>query len=161
MESLRQLLETLGERYSNTTLSLKNMIGRRFPIAVAVTALSTASAFTASSRFLSTTQPQPAGNKHTSSIFAEESTTSSASSAGPLSTKPIEEGSHDELMYALGVNLARQLGDVRPLVENSQELTQLARGLLDAAVGKLDEEGQMSLLGRRGDDLNKIIVERA
>ena len=45
-------------------------------------------------------------------------------------------------MYALGVNLARQLGDIRPLVENSQELTQLARGLLDAAVGKLDEEGQ-------------------
>jgi hypothetical protein len=131
------------------------MIGRRFPIAVAVTALSTASAFTASSRFLSTT------HKHASSIFARESTTSSASSAGPLSTKPIEEGSHDELMYALGVNLARQLGDVRPLVENSQELTQLARGLLDAAVGKLDEEGQMNLLGRRGDDLNKIIVERA
>lgn len=131
------------------------MIGRRFPIAVAVTALSTASAFTDSSRFLSTT------HKHTSSIFAGESTTSSASSAGPLSTKPIEEGSHDELMYALGVNLARQLGDVRPLVENSQELTQLARGLLDAAVGKLDEEGQMNLLGRRGDDLNKIIVERA
>ena len=131
------------------------MIGRRFPIAVAVTALSTASAFTASSRFLSTT------HKHTSSIFARESATSSASSAGPLSTKPIEEGSHDELMYALGVNLARQLGDVRPLVENSQELTQLARGLLDAAVGKLDEEGQMNLLGRRGDDLNKIIVERA
>ena len=134
------------------------MIGRRFPIAVAVAALSNASAFTASSRFLSTTHPQPASNKHASSIFAEAS---SESSAGPLSTKPIEEGSHDELMYALGVNLARQLGDVRPLVENSQELTQLARGLLDAAVGKLDEEGQMKLLGRRGDDLNKIIVERA
>jgi hypothetical protein len=64
-------------------------------------------------------------------------------------------------MYALGVNLARQLGDIRPLVENSQELTQLARGLLDAAVGKLDEEGQMKLLGRRGDDLNKVIIERA
>jgi FKBP-type peptidyl-prolyl cis-trans isomerase len=64
-------------------------------------------------------------------------------------------------MYALGVNLARQLGDVRPLVENSDELTQLARGLLDTVVGKLDDEGQRSLLGRRGEDLNNIIVERA
>ncbi|KAL3792643.1 hypothetical protein ACHAW5_005097 [Stephanodiscus triporus] len=123
-----------------------------------MTALSTASAFTtASNRFLSTISK----NKHASSIFAEESMSSSASSAGPLATKPIEEGSHDELMYALGVNLARQLGDIRPLVENSQELTQLARGLLDAAVGKLNEEDQMKLLGRRGDDLNKIIIERA
>jgi hypothetical protein len=136
------------------------MIGRRlkFQLVVAVTALSTASAFTtASNRFLSTISK----NKHVSSIFAEELMSSSASSTGPLATKPIEEGSHDELMYALGVNLARQLGDIRPLVENSQELTQLARGLLDAAVGKLNEEDQMKLLGRRGDDLNKIIIERA
>lgn len=64
-------------------------------------------------------------------------------------------------MYALGVNLARQLGDVRPLVETSEELTQLARGLLDTVVGKFDEEAQRSLLERRGDDLNKVIVERA
>ena len=64
-------------------------------------------------------------------------------------------------MYALGVNLARQLGDVRPLVENSEELTQLARGLLDTVVGKIDDEDQRALLGRRGDDLNKVIVERA
>jgi FKBP-type peptidyl-prolyl cis-trans isomerase len=85
----------------------------------------------------------------------------STTSPGPLATKQIEEGSHDELMYALGVNLARQLGDVRPLVENSDELTQLARGLLDACVGKLDEEDQRELLGRRGEDLNKIILERA
>ena len=26
----------------------------------------------------------------------------------------VAEGTHEELMYALGVNLARQLGDVRP-----------------------------------------------
>ena len=26
----------------------------------------------------------------------------------------VPEGTHEELMYALGVNLARQLGDVRP-----------------------------------------------
>ena len=92
-------------------------------------------------------------------LFAEESTT--INTEQPLATKKIEEGSHDELMYALGVNLARQLGDIRPLVENSEELTQVARGLLDTAVGKLDEEDQRVLLGRRGDDLNNIIVERA
>ena len=64
-------------------------------------------------------------------------------------------------MYALGINLARQLGDIRPLVENANELTQVARGLLDTVVGKLDEEGQRKILGRRGTDLNDIIVERA
>lgn len=64
-------------------------------------------------------------------------------------------------MYALGINLARQLGDIRPLVENSEELTQVARGLLDTVVGKLDEEDQREILGRRGGDLNGIIVERA
>jgi hypothetical protein len=42
--------------------------------------------------------------------------------------QPIEEGSHDELMYALGINLARQLGDIRPLVETPEEMTQVARG---------------------------------
>lgn len=42
--------------------------------------------------------------------------------------RPIEEGSHEELMYALGINLARQLGDVRPLVESPDEMTHLARG---------------------------------
>ena len=95
----------------------------------------------------------------TTALFAEESTT--INTEQPLATKKIEEGSHDELMYALGVNLARQLGDIRPLVENSEELTHVARGLLDTAVGKLDEEDQRVLLGRRGDDLNNIIVERA
>ena len=95
-------------------------------------------------------------------LFAEEEGEGDASKQSPLlATKILEEGSHDELMYALGVNLARQLGDVRPLVENSEELTQLARGLLDTVVGKIDDEDQRSLLGRRGDDLNKIILERA
>jgi hypothetical protein len=64
-------------------------------------------------------------------------------------------------MYTLGVNLARQLGDVRPLVETSEELTHLARGLLDAIVGKIDDADQMKLLARRGEDLNNIILERA
>lgn len=64
-------------------------------------------------------------------------------------------------MYTLGVNLARQLGDIRPLVNNGEELTQVARGLLDAVVGKIEEDGQKDLLGRRGEELNKLIVERA
>ena len=94
-------------------------------------------------------------------LFAEEEGGDASKQSPLLATKILEEGSHDELMYALGVNLARQLGDVRPLVENSEELTQLARGLLDTVVGKIDDEDQRSLLGRRGDDLNKIILERA
>jgi hypothetical protein len=64
-------------------------------------------------------------------------------------------------MYALGINLARQLGDIRPLVENSEELTQVARGLLDAVVGKADEMTQREILQRRGDELSATIIERA
>jgi len=126
-------------------------------IAAAASSLSTSTAFT--SVHLSSTHQSPQNNKHASFLFAEES--SSPSPSVQMATKSIEEGSHDELMYALGVNLARQLGDVRPLVETSEELTQLARGLLDTVVGKFDDEAQRSLLGRRGEDLNKIIVDRA
>lgn len=64
-------------------------------------------------------------------------------------------------MYALGVNLARQLGDVRPLVETGQELAQVAKGLLDTVVGRLSETGQVSLLSRRGAELNQLITSRA
>ena len=100
-------------------------------------------------------------SRHSSTpLFADESSSSSTPSA-PAAAKLIEQGTHDELMYALGVNLARQLGDVRPLVENSEELTQVARGLLDTVVGKFDETNQRELLARRGDDLNKIIIDRA
>lgn len=74
---------------------------------------------------------------------------------------PTEPGTHEELMYTLGVNLARQLGDVRPLVENGEELTFVAKGLLDAVVGRLSEEGQISLLSSRRDDLNQLITDRA
>ena len=78
-----------------------------------------------------------------------------------LDKAPVEEGTHDELMYALGVNLARQLGDVRSLVENGQELAVLTKGLVDTLIGQLSEEGQSGLLGRRGQDLNKLVTERA
>ena len=46
-------------------------------------------------------------------------------------------------------------------MENGEELTQVARGLLDAVVGKIDDAEQRKLLGRRGGDLNDIIVQRA
>lgn len=78
-----------------------------------------------------------------------------------ISKPPTEPGSHSELMYALGVNLARQLGDVRPLVESGEELTFVAKGLLDTVVGRLSEEGQLDLLQRRRNDLNAMITERA
>ena len=68
---------------------------------------------------------------------------------------------HDDLMYALGVNLARQLGDIRPLMENSAELTQVARGLLDTVIGKLSEEEQRALLKARGKEINDLITQRA
>ena len=135
-------------------------------VAASSSSVSTVSAFTSTS----TSQQQLLSNIHhhqqhencassTTRLFSEEP--SSSTKSPPLASKSLEEGSHDELMYALGVNLARQLGDVRPLVESSEELTQLARGLLDTVVGKIDDEDQRALLGRRGDDLNKVIVERA
>jgi len=72
----------------------------------------------------------------------------------------VEPGSHEELMYILGVNLARQLGDIRPLVNDGQELANVAKGLLDTVVGRLDEEGQRRLLSARGRELDDLIVSR-
>lgn len=74
---------------------------------------------------------------------------------------PTEPGSHEELMYALGVNLARQLGDIKPLVNTGEELTFVAKGLLDAVIGRLSDEGQISLLQQRTADLNNLITDRA
>lgn len=73
----------------------------------------------------------------------------------------VEPDTHDELMYALGVNLARQLGDIRPLVESGEELAQVAKGLLDTVVGRLNDDGQRLLLGRRGRELDQLIAGRA
>jgi len=139
-----------------------------FIVVAAVTAASVSSsvcAFTTTNQqqhiISSNTQKHQRRDQYTQ-LFAEEEGGGETSKQSPLlATKNLEEGSHDELMYALGVNLARQLGDVRPLVENSEELTQLARGLLDTVVGKIDDEDQRNLLGRRGEDLNNIILERA
>jgi hypothetical protein len=73
----------------------------------------------------------------------------------------IQPGSHDELMYTLGVNLARQLGDVRPLVQSGEELASVAKGLLDTVIGRLSEDGQRQMLAQRGQDLNALITGRA
>ena len=77
------------------------------------------------------------------------------------SSTPFPESSHEELMYALGVNLARQLGDIRPLVEDGTELSHVAKGILDCVVGRLEEEAQVALLSSRGKELNELIVSRA
>jgi FKBP-type peptidyl-prolyl cis-trans isomerase len=74
---------------------------------------------------------------------------------------PMDADTHEELMYTLGVNLARQLGDVRPLVETGEELANVAKGILDTVVGRLSEEGQRQLLARRGQELNTLITDRA
>jgi FKBP-type peptidyl-prolyl cis-trans isomerase FklB len=88
---------------------------------------------------------------------------SSSDEKEPIISKAPTEGfsAHEELMYALGVNLARQLGDIRPLVENGEELTYVAKGLLDAVVGRLNEEGQVTLLQNRQVELNELITDRA
>lgn len=143
----------MGRKYHAATAAVLSLI------AVASSTLNVV-AFSASQLLLSPSQPSKSNTYRASSIFAE-STSSSSPPEKLYATKPIEEGSHDELMYTLGVNLARQLGDVRPLVETSEELTHLARGLLDAIVGKIDDADQMKLLARRGEDLNNIILERA
>lgn len=78
-----------------------------------------------------------------------------------ISKVDLPEGSQEELLYALGVNLARQLGDVRPLVESGDELAQLAKGVLDTLIGRLTEEGQKDILTRRGEDLKELVGSRA
>ena len=78
-----------------------------------------------------------------------------------ISESPFDAGSEEELLYALGVNLARQIGDVRPLVESSDELALVAKGLLDTVIGRLEEEGQAMLLSRRKGDLSALVTERA
>jgi len=91
----------------------------------------------------------------------DEDPTAAAAVATLDTPDGVEEGTHEELMYTLGVNLARQLGDVRPLVEDGQELAQVAKGLLDTVIGRLNEEGQRQLLLRRGGELNQLITDRA
>jgi hypothetical protein len=99
--------------------------------------------------------------EHRLCLAEESSSSSSTEMVANIEKSPYEAGSHEELVYALGVNLARQLGDVRPLVENSAELTCVAKGLLDTVIGRLADEGQRKLLQRRGGELNELITQRA
>jgi hypothetical protein len=64
----------------------------------------------------------------------------------PRSRSGIKVGSHDKLMYTLGVNLARQFGDIRPLIADGEEIGNVARGILDTVVGRSAEEEQEALL---------------
>ena len=116
---------------------------------------------TSSQHITTTTIPPAAIIMSSSSSSDEEMTSGDENIVATLDKPPVEEGTHEELMYALGVNLARQLGDVRPLVENGQELAVLTKGLVDTLIGQLSEEGQKILLGRRGQDLNQLVTERA
>ena len=84
----------------------------------------------------------------TSIVDSKLYTTSKHLESGNPQDAAVEEGSHEELMYTLGVNLARQLGDIRPLVENSEELTHVAKGLLDTVIGRLDDEAQRRILSK-------------
>mmetsp|Transcript_46811 Transcript_46811/g.114130 ORF Transcript_46811/g.114130 Transcript_46811/m.114130 type:complete len:431 (-) Transcript_46811:181-1473(-) len=102
------------------------------------------------------------GGGNDSGAFEVPSASSSDGNAeDETSEVRVEPGTHDELMYTLGVNLARQLGDVRPLVQSGEELAQVAKGLLDTVVGRLNDDGQRLLLSRRGKELDGLIVERA
>lgn len=120
-----------------------------------------ASAFAPSSLRLA--QPQATYSRSIVPLYAqeEEEENSDDEKLESLSKAPYPEGSQEELMYALGVNLARQLGDVRPLVETGEELAQLAKGLLDSVIGRFEDESQRDLLARRGKDLNQLIAARA
>lgn len=85
--------------------------------------------------------------RHNSYLFMSDDAEPSAAADSPI-IDGIEPDSHQELMYTLGVNLARQLGDIRPLIENSEELTSVAKGILDTVVGRLDDDGQKMMLSK-------------
>jgi hypothetical protein len=107
-------------------------------------------------------RPREARQNHVQPMYAKaDKSKESDENVGTVATSPFEAGSQEELMYALGVNLARQLGDIRPLVESGDELANVAKGLLDTVVGRLTDDGQRSLLASRGKDLNELITSRA
>ena len=128
---------------------------QRRPMASATTRLQSQDEPTSSSSSLSSSSPPQQEQQQQQQQPAQRI------SNNVLQRPEIEPGSHEELMYTLGVNLARQLGDIRPLVEDGDELALVAKGLLDTVVGRLTEDGQKSLLASRGRDLNNLISDRA
>eukprot|EP00934_Nitzschia_sp_Nitz4_P009471 Nitzschia sp. Nitz4//scaffold5_size260463//174332//175649//NITZ4_001000-RA/size260463-augustus-gene-0.15-mRNA-1//1//CDS//3329555394//9461//frame0 len=93
----------------------------------------------------------------------------SAMAVTPASSTPIMEqsplhlkpGSHQELLYTLGINLARQLSEVKSLIEDPEEMAHMVEGLADALTGRLDAMGQQKLLESRSADLDKLVATRA
>jgi hypothetical protein len=128
--------------------------------------------------------------KHPHTLMAS---TDSSTGSIPLPTEPTNNESlsqssqpDDVLMYVLGVNLARQLGDIRPLLisptddtddddenENgdsskqqrqqqyAKELSQVTAGIVDTLIGRVNEQQQIVLLQQHGNALNALIQERA
>jgi hypothetical protein len=58
----------------------------------------------------------------------------------------------------LPLKMNRQLGDIRPLVESSDELAKVAKGLLDTVVGRLDDGDQRKLLSKVCETFESIFV---
>jgi hypothetical protein len=101
--------------------------------------------------------------------------TSTSTSPQP-DNEPTQVQPNDVLMYVLGVNLARQLGDIRPLLvspddsesdttkqqqQYAKELSQVTAGIVDTLIGRVDEQQQIVLLQQHGNALNALIQERA
>lgn len=88
---------------------------------------------------------------------------------GDMDSEPRQSPSpQDAVMYVMGVNLARQLGDIRPLLVSPdetkqyvQELSQVTAGIVDTLIGRVDEAQQIALLQQHGNALNALIQERA
>ena len=113
------------------------------------------------------TIPPLVQRKHPYTLMANTDASNEASaSLSSSSASPQDE----ILMYVLGVNLARQLGDIRPLsvssVENdtskqqqyAKELSQVTAGIVDTLIGRVNEQQQVVLLQQHG---NALIQERA
>ena len=122
-------------------------------------------------------------NRVPSSLFRCILTASTSADASSLPNSELDKNEstgnspqiqqqHYELMYVLGVNLARQLGDIRPLLaspdesEDSKqlygmELSQVAAGIVDTIIGRIDERQQAALLQQHGSALNALIQDRA
>lgn len=111
-------------------------------------------------------------SRHRFTLMASTDTTSNLlpnHEVGDMDSEPRQSPSpQDAVMYVMGVNLARQLGDIRPLLVSPdetkqyvQELSQVTAGIVDTLIGRVDEAQQIALLQQHGNALNALIQERA
>ena len=111
-------------------------------------------------------------SRHRFTLMASTDTTSNLlpnHEVGDMDSEPRQSPSpQDGVMYVMGVNLARQLGDIRPLLVSPdetkqyvQELSQVTAGIVDTLIGRVDEAQQIALLQQHGNALNALIQERA